>query len=208
VHRTAAAGINCGVLVPAPPRPVTLKFGRLGMCLSKRMSGILSRWQGEDIRRRDPDLAVWDLGWPGLLARHRRQRREAFAACRRDLLTTLMGSSGPAFLMHSEPPAEYEIPGDWQPKGEATWLVPPDFNPDDPVGSHWLSLGAWRLYSAPGPAEGKWPNVFRCRAAELLDWMNGKSVCALIESFHDDTDWVVALSAAEPDGAPDRAGGE
>jgi hypothetical protein len=85
---------------------------------------------------------------------HRRQRREAVAACRREVLTTLLGWGGPVFLMHPEPPKEYKIPGNWQPADEATGLVPPDFNPDDAGGKHWLSLGDWRFYSAPGPAKG------------------------------------------------------
>ena len=160
------------------------------------MNEILRRSEGENIRRRDPALLVWDLRRPGLFARHRRQRREAVTACRQQLLTTLVVWDGPVFLMHPEPPKEYKVPGNWQPAGEATWLVPPDFNPGDAAGKHWLSLGDWSLYSAPGLVQGKWPDVFRCRAAELLDWMSGKSVRVLVESFHDDTDWVVAVRPA------------
>jgi hypothetical protein len=170
------------------------------------MNEILCRWEGEDVRRRDPALLVWDLGQPGLFARHRRRRREAVAACRREVLTTLLCRAAPVFLMHPEPPKEYQVPGDWQPAGEATWLVPPDFDPNYAAGKRWLSLGDWTAYSAPGPAPGKWPDVFRCRAAELLAWMSAKSVRVLVESFHDDTDWVVALGAAEPVAAPKRGG--
>jgi hypothetical protein len=162
------------------------------------MNEVLCRWESGDIRRRDPALLVWDLGRPGPFARHRRQRREAVTVCRREVLTTLLGWGGPVFLRHPEPPKDYKIPGNWQPADEATWLVPPDFNPDDAGGKHWLSLGDWRFYSAPGPAQGKWPDVFRCRAADLLAWMSARSVRVLVESFHDDTDWVVALSAVEP----------
>ncbi len=122
--------------------------------------------------------------------------------------------------MHKEPPEEYGVPGTWQPAGdrslkaaatdpvaagfslrplagEATWIVPPDFSLDDPVIRHWLfDLGDWRFYIAPGPVAGKSPDVFRCSAAELLAWMSANSVLALIESFHDDTAWVVALGTA------------
>jgi hypothetical protein len=108
--------------------------------------------------------------------------------------------------MHPELPKEYNVPGNWQSAGEATWLVPPDFNPDDAGSKHWLSLGDWRFYGAPGPVQGKSPDVFRCRAAELLAWMSARSVRVLVESFHDDTDWVVALSAAEPVAAPAHIG--
>ena len=170
----------------------------MGMIPSKHMNEILSRRQGADIRRRDGALPVWDLGRPGFFARHRRQRREAVAACRRELLNTLLRGPGPIFLTH-EPPQEYEVPGEWERAGEGTWLVPPGFDLDHPAVAYWLfALGNWRLYRSPAPAEGNWPDAFRCAAAELLAWTRAKSVCALIESFHDDTDWVVALDPAEP----------
>jgi hypothetical protein len=161
------------------------------------MEEILCRWASAEIRRRDDSLPVWDIGWPGFFARNRRRRREAVAACRRELLGTLLRSPGPIFLVH-EPPRENGVPGDWQLACEGTWLVPLDFNLDHPAVTYWLfALGNWKFYRAPAPAEGNGPDAFRCRAAELLAWMKARSVQTLIESFHDDTDWVVALSPAE-----------
>jgi hypothetical protein len=174
------------------------------MSLGERIKEILRRWEGADIlRRRDPALPVWDLRRPGRFAR---QRRKAVAACRRELLTTLLGSGGLVFLRHPEPPEQYDIPGNWQPAGKATWLVPPDFNLDHPAVGYWLfHLGNWTFYRAPAPAENL-PDAFRCSASELLAWMSARSVQALIDSFHDDTDWVVALGAVEPTATPDRGG--
>ncbi|HEV3235470.1 MAG TPA: hypothetical protein VGZ25_00680, partial [Gemmataceae bacterium] len=121
------------------------------------MSKILTQWQGKDIRPRDASLPVWDIGRPGLFARHRRQRREVVAACRQKLLTTLLRSDGPVFLMSSEPPKEYDVPGIWQPAGKATWLIPGDFNLDHLAVKHWLfTLGDWSFYSAPAPVERNW----------------------------------------------------
>jgi len=158
---------------------------------------IVSRFESTDIRRRGGPLPVWDIGRPGIIARHRHQRREAVAACRRELLNALLGWPRPIFLVH-EPPQEYEVPGEWQPAGKATWLVPPDFSLDHPAVEYWLfAIGNWRIYWASAPVEGDWPDAFRCAASELLAWMRTKSVQALIESFHDDTDWVVALGTAE-----------
>jgi hypothetical protein len=167
------------------------------------MNEILSRDESSDLRRRDGSLPVWDLGRPGFFARHHRRRREAVDACRRELLNALLGSPGAVFLMH-EPPQEYEVPGAWQRAGEGTWFVPPHFNFDHPTVEYWLfALGNWRLYQAPAPAEGDWPETFRCAAAELLAWMRARSVKALIESFHDDIAWVVALDAPEPNAEAD-----
>jgi hypothetical protein len=172
------------------------------MALSERWNEILRRWEDAGIlRRRDPVLPVWGLGWPGLFAR---QRRKAVAACRRELLTTLLGSGGPVFLVHGESPEQNGIPGNWQPAGKATWLVPPDFNLDHPDVGYWLfHLGDWKFYRAPAPAE-KSVDAFRCSASELLAWMRARSVEVLIDSFHDDTDWVVALGTPEPTATPDR----
>jgi hypothetical protein len=167
------------------------------MPLGEQLDEILSRWQGRDIRRREGSLAVWDLGRPGLFARHRRPRRQAVAACRRELLAALLTSERPLFLLSPEPPGAYEVPGRWQPAGQATWLVPADFNPELPAVKRWLfDLGDWRLYRAARPAAARSPDVFRCSAGELLAWMRAQAVQALIESFHDDTDWVVAHGTA------------
>jgi hypothetical protein len=164
------------------------------MSLGEHINEILCRWQNQDIRRRDGSLPVWDLARPGLFAQRRRKRRDAVAACRRELLTAVLASDRPLFLMPPGSPTEYEVPGCWQPAGAATWLVPADFDPGHPAVQYWLfALGDWRLYRAPRVAEERSPDLFRCGAAELLAWMDAHAVQALIESFHDDTEWVVAL---------------
>jgi hypothetical protein len=110
-------------------------------------------------------------------------------------MSCLLSADGPVFVAHWEPPAEYDVPGEWQPVNGQTWLVPSVFNGRDPASRRWLSLGDWCLYSAPAPPAGtRWLDAFRCTAAELLAWMSGHSVAAMIESFHDDYAWVVAAS--------------
>jgi hypothetical protein len=157
------------------------------------MKSVLSRYQGKDIRPRDCSQFVWEIAWPRLFTPNRRQRQKAVVACRQELLNFLVSGVGPVFVVH-EPPQEYDVPGNWQLAGEATWIVPSDLNLDHPAIKHWLfAIGNWRIYSAPRPIDGGWPDAFRCSVADLLDWMAAKSVRALIESFHDDTDWVVAL---------------
>jgi hypothetical protein len=113
-------------------------------------------------------------------------------------MNILLSSQEPIYLMH-ELPQDWEVPGNWQLTNEGTWLVPPDFNWDDPAVQSWLAVGNWQLYSAPAPAEGNWPDPARCRAGDLLAWMKTRSVRALIDSFHDDTSWVVAFVTAKPD---------
>jgi hypothetical protein len=164
------------------------------MSLSGRLSAILSRSRTEDIRQRDAARQVWDIGGPGILARRKRQRAGAVAACRAELLCALLAAEGPIFLIHHEPPDEYGVPGDWQRVGSLTWRLPAEFNVHDPIVERWLfTLGDWRLYCAPAPVGSQGPDVFRCSADELLTWMKANSVAVLIESFHDDSDWVVAI---------------
>src|SRR5713226_2449091 len=109
------------------------------MSLGEHINEILYRCQSGDIRQRDRIHEVWDVGSPGLFAfRRRRQRCEAVARCRRELLATLLHSGESIFLRHPEAPRDNEVPGNWQPAGEATWLVPSDFNVDDSAVKHWL----------------------------------------------------------------------
>ncbi len=176
------------------------------MLCSEQMNDILCRWQNQDIRRRESSLPVWDVGWPGLFARHRRQRREAITGCRRELLSCLLACQERVFLMH-EPPRDWEVPGEWQPASELTWLVPLEFKLEHPAIKYWLSIGNWTFYSAPAPAEGNWPDPSRCGAADLLAWMSSRSVHALIDSFHDDASWVVAFDRANQTPTEDHAHG-
>ena len=167
------------------------------MSLGEHMNEILCRWQGTDIRRRDRISGIWDIGWPWLFAVSRRKRHYAVAACRRELMATFVESAAPIFLRHPEPPQEYSVSGNWRPAGDATWLVPSEINLDDPAVKHWLfALGDWRLFQAPRLPATESPDAFRCSARDLVEWMSANSVLALIESFHDDAHWVVAVSMA------------
>ena len=161
--------------------------------LSEHLKDIFSHWKTPDIRSRDDSLAVWDIGRPGLWARDRRKRRQAVAECRREILGAVLEFNGPIFVVH-EPPLDCDVPGDWQPAGERTWLVPPDFDHNHPGVQYWLfHLSNWRIYCASNPVNGQWLDAFGCSAGELLAWMSARSVAALIQSFHDDTEWVVAF---------------
>jgi hypothetical protein len=164
--------------------------------VGQRLLAILAAHEGPDVRRRDSATAVWDLSHPGLVARRRRQRRAAVEACRGELLGTLLGGE-PVFLLNPESPREWDVPGDWRPAGASTWLVPPGFDPHEPATQRWLfTIGDWCFYLAASAVEEGWPDVFRCSAATLQAWMREKWMQALIASFHDDAEWVVAVGAA------------
>src|SRR5262249_13455356 len=138
-------------------------------------------------------------GRPRLLARRRRQRQEGVQACRAEVLAAFLGAGAPAFLSHPEPPAEYDVAGDWQPAGPSTWGVPPGCDPQERAARGWVATPrAWCLYLASAPIDEPWPDVSRCGAAELLAWMQARSLRALVASFHDDVEWVVVFRPALP----------
>jgi hypothetical protein len=154
---------------------------------------ILRTFRGPDVRPRSESLPVWDVGKPGLFARRRRKRDAAVEQCRSRLLAALLATDRPLFLTHPEPPQEYGVPGTWRPAGPSTWLVPSDLDVRGPAVVRWLFvLGNWGLYRGAGAVEGEWPDLFRCGAPEVLSWMADRGVEALIVSFPDNTDWVVA----------------
>ena len=154
------------------------------MDLGERVAEILTRMRTADIRPRAEGLHVWDIGWPGLLAHGRRERRQRVERCRDELLTAFL-KAGSVFMMNE----------DWQPAGTITWLLPEGFDPAEAEAKYWLfTIGGWTIYRAPAGVEVGWPDEFRCGAAELLTWMRDQSIEALIASFHDDSAWVVAAA--------------
>ncbi len=112
-------------------------------------------------------------------------------------MSALLSSGRTIYLTHQESPDSYAIPGDWGLMGPSTWLVPQCVDMRHPDVRYWLfHLGGWSMYVAASPALVDGPDVFRCRAVDLLAWMNANTVQIMIASFFDNSDWVVAVAAA------------
>ncbi len=165
--------------------------------LAEQFEAILTGSEGPEVRRREAGRPVWDLSRPGPFARNRRRRYQAAMSCRDQLLSALLSSGRIICQTHQESPDSYPIPGDWGLVGPSTWLVPQGLDVRYPDVRHWLfDLGGWSMYIAASPAPVDGPDVFRCRAVDLLAWMNANSVQIMIASFLDDSDWVAAIAAA------------
>jgi hypothetical protein len=109
------------------------------------------------------------------------------------LLEALLKPGGPVYIVPPEPPQECDVPGNWERAGHKTWQVPERFDPAGSAVERWLFLpGNWRLYRAAHLVESPWPDLFRSEAGEMLAWMETHAIEAVIESFHDDSEWVVA----------------
>jgi hypothetical protein len=58
-----------------------------------------------------------------------------------------------------------------------------------------LEPGAWRLYVAPAPVEtAKLPDLFRSPPADVAALLTSLHVTALIDAWHDSTEWRIAVT--------------
>jgi hypothetical protein len=155
---------------------------------------ILARLDARDWRQR-AGVPVWELHEPGILAWQGSSRRRAIEAAKRALLITMASQTTPCFLSHPDDPGDYCASFTWEPAGTQTWRVPRALALDDPGLSEWLfTLGNWQAYLAPSVVSGRWPDPFRSESATLLSWMQESGVLALIDSFHDDSAWLLAAA--------------
>ena len=54
-------------------------------------------------------------------------------------------------------------------------------------------LGNWQLYAADSPLTTPAPDTFRSAPEAVLRFMAEHNVLLLVDAFHDDTDWCVAV---------------
>lgn len=59
-------------------------------------------------------------------------------------------------------------------------------------------LGNWQLYAADKVLTARLPDAFRSAPDEVLAFMGSHGIVALIDVFHDDTEWCVALREPGP----------
>jgi hypothetical protein len=158
---------------------------------------IFAKLDARDLRQR-PGVPVWELHEPGILASQGSNRRRSIEAAKRALLTTLASQTTPFFLLHPDDPADYCAAFAWEAAGTQTWRVPRALAFDEPGLSEWLfTLGNWQAYLAPSVVLGHWPDPFRSDSFTLLSWMQKSGILALIDSFHDDSGWLLAATIPE-----------
>lgn len=158
--------------------------------LETHLLSILERYANANVRPRDRARRVWDLTDPSLSL-----RATPIDPCKREILRTLVREGETAFLTHHEDPNEQGVPGHWQSTGLRTWNPPRDLDVDEPATGHWLfTLGNWCCYVSASPVLGGWPDPARSSSEALLAWMERTGVQVLVDSFHDDVSWVVALA--------------
>ena len=162
--------------------------------LHQKVLAALSTLDPRDCRR-DLEVPVWHLNEPGLLASRATARRQALLRSKIAMLTALAIHSSSAYLVHPDNPADYEVIGEWVSAGSNTYRMPPLLDLEDSSTKQWLfNLGNWQAYVADKPVESGWPDPARVAPTELVSWMSQTGLLVLIDSFHDDVGWVVAIS--------------
>lgn len=162
--------------------------------LRQQVLAALSTLDPRDCRQ-DPDVPVWHLDEPGLLAPQAKARRQALLRGKVAMLTALATHPNSAYLLHPDNPADSEVNEEWVRTGSSTYRIPPLLDLNDPGTKQWLfNLGNWQAYVADRPVGNDWPDPARAAPKELVSWMSRTGLLVLIDSFHDDVSWVVAIS--------------
>jgi len=160
--------------------------------IAAAVSSVLRSIEGPDATAVDDAGAVWTIKSPGLLAGTARGRAVEDA---KKQIVRLLAETGRAVISPSEDPDVY-WPGVWKRAEDgSSWKVPADLDVEDPEVFFWLfNQGSWALWAGTwrGAARPS-PDLFRTKPAEAKKWIADGGPDVLIQSFYDDTDWVVLL---------------
>ena len=150
------------------------------------MRGILEE---STARRRTPGTDVWLLGqgpwWRFLHARDLDKTKQS-------LLNAAWRVPIHLFLVPEEPLDSELAP--LVTKEAQAWRIDrarsaEDFYRTEPA----RRLGNWMLYAARSPAAVPLPNAFRTDPAMLLGFMKQHQIALLVDAFHDNSEWCIAL---------------
>jgi hypothetical protein len=98
----------------------------------------------------------------------------------------------PLFFAPERPLADEFVPF-VQSQGNA-WRIDKNRTAEEFYGTEPVSgMGNWQMYAAAQPLTRRTPNTFRSTSEAVLSFMAEEKVLFLIDVFHDDTDWCIAL---------------
>ena len=144
-------------------------------------------------QRLTPAYPVYELR-AGLLPFSKRSR--SLAERQERVFTALRQLGWPVFLRISESPPDMELPGGWGHAARDTWSVPREVESAHLLGSL-LTPGGWQLYlSLEAVDPSSLPDLFRGSFPEAYTTVEAMGVPALLDSFHDNSEWRVLLQPA------------
>jgi hypothetical protein len=130
----------------------------------------------------------------GLLPFSRRSR--SLAERQHRVFGALRQLGWPVCLRISESPRDAELPGKWSRAARDTWTVPREIESARLLAS-FLTPGGWQLYlSYEAVDPSSLPDLFRGSFAEAYAAVEGLGVPALLDAFHDNSEWRILLQPA------------
>lgn len=131
-------------------------------------------------------VSVWRIG-PGRLGEK----------LRGDLLDLVLGSGRDLYIRH-EDPIDWEVPGTFTATRHCgTWRVGGDVDPRAAATAAWLEVGDWTLYRGPEVVDWPLPDLARAPAAAILELVAEHRLELLVDAFHDNASWMVAVAREE-----------
>jgi hypothetical protein len=115
----------------------------------------------------------------------------AVEACRSSVLDAICANAD-AFVHYDEPPTGYAGLDEVHAVTSRIWHVPKG-TPARAL-RDWLYMGNWQLYAAPAPLT-RIEDLCRASDAAVAAFVQASGVGAIIDAFHDDVSWVVAIPA-------------
>lgn len=110
-----------------------------------------------------------------------------------NVMEALRGLAGPTFLTIYEEMEVVAQRDGWKHVGEHTWMISDSMSTPVLIQAH-LEVGAWQMYVAPSAvAATDLPDLFKGDQASLPEAIAGLELVALIDAWHDNTEWRVAV---------------
>jgi uncharacterized protein DUF6966 len=112
------------------------------------------------------------------------------------IMEAVRGLAGSTYLAIYEELERTDQDG-WQEVAEHTWLIPESMSSRATLENH-LETGVWQMYVADSPVpETHLPDLFKFDSAEVATRLSELGVSAMIDAWHDNTEWRVAIALSE-----------
>lgn len=109
------------------------------------------------------------------------------------VMEVVRGLPGNTYVTSHEERESAEAEG-WERVAEHTWLLPPSM-PSRASLHGYFETGVWQMYVAEGPVEASdLPDLFKFDSNEGAKRLAGLGITALIDAWHDNTEWRVAIA--------------
>lgn len=150
---------------------------------------MLSAWRTPKLSSRHPVYELRKRLWPPLRRTRELHWRQV------ELLRATRLLPWKTYLACDEDPHEWELTGPWIHAGAHTWIIPHQQSSESLLEGY-LAAGGWTVYLAPYALQGaNVPSLFDA-PEEVCEYLRSHGVPVMIQAFHDNSEWRVALEPA------------